>query len=141
MAGAAGHRASSSRGAFDSPGAGNAALQSPASGAPTAKASRITAAVRVTEMELLPRQILDMEATLKTKRELLASKRQRGGHDDLEAAMVLSKDIEEKQREVRLPHLRATARSYRVRSHPVRAPRTLAGRSDEAHTRHTVEKR
>ena len=95
-------------------------------------------------MELLPRQILDMESSLKDMRNLKFLKQQRGTHDDLEAALELSRQIEQQQLKVGVPASRAPT----IRRLPppcihqecvYRVPRVRSGQSVKAHPGRALE--
>ena len=55
------------------------------------------------ELELLPRQITDLEEKLKTRRSLRTDLQRRGEQADLREALALGDKIDEQQREVRHP--------------------------------------
>ena len=97
-AGEAGHRGNSPKGALNAPPQSKFSMQ--ASAASKLKQSRITGAVRASELELLPRQILDANEAVQAKRALLLKLRQRGTHEDLTNAVQLSMTIAKDQSEV-----------------------------------------
>lgn len=81
---------------------GKAVLPSPVPGLKAATL-RMSAAVRTSEMELLPTQIIDLQGKLDTMRAKRSALLKRGEQSDLQEAHDLGNEIETKQRAVSVP--------------------------------------
>ena len=97
--------------------ASRGALSAPSTSASAKrKKPRLTTAVRISEIMMLTQQIPDGQKALEAKRRLVDQKRQRGTMEDLESAVMLSREIIEDQQKVRAAACAAS---------PCRRPRRL----------------
>ena len=104
VAGDAGHRAAPSSGALSVGGSSKLSLTSKAtSSSSSGNLSRLTKALRTSELELLPAQILALSGKLKTADELADKLAKRGTIEDLREAGAEREKICKLQHEVRPP--------------------------------------